>query len=251
MRPPFAVIPTEVLFWSLVAFVAGWWIVMLVRRKTGAWRLRYYAFPRPWLKFLHDHVPLYSRLPWELRAPYQDKVLNFVDSKIFRPSGSMGEITERMRVAIAGNACLLMLNSPAEVVFPPILTVQLYRAGDEDPTARSSCIALLWHEARNYATDPADLDTAPLAEMAGRLGLKALPDPLLLTGWARVLYPDFEREYPGILEEVHPGESRDVFAVATEVFLAAPAVLQQGRPALYDALRHFYRVDPARWSLKK
>jgi Mlc titration factor MtfA (ptsG expression regulator) len=251
MRLPFAFIPPEILFLLLLAVVVGWWLVMRLRRKAGIWRLRYYAFPRPWLKHLHDHVPHYARLPWELRAPYQDKVLNFVDSKIFRPGGSMGEVTEELRVTIAGNACLLLLNSPAEVVFPTILTVQVYPQNDEDPTARSSAIAVLWDDKKGQATHPADRENSALAEITARLGLKALPEPLLLTGWARVLCPDFERSYPGMLEKIHSGEAGDVFAMATEVFLAAPAVLQQSQPALYDALRHFYRVDPSRWSLKK
>jgi len=251
MRSPFAAIPIEIIFWSIVILLAGWWLVMLLRRKAGVWKLRYFAFPRPWLKFLHDHVPHYERLPWELRAPYQDKVLNFVDSKIFRPGGTLEEVTEQMRVAIAGNACLLMLNSPADVVFPPILTVQLYPQSEEDPTARSSAIALLWHESGAQATDPRDRGHAVLPAIAAKLGLKALPEPMLLTGWARVLYPEFGKEHPGELEKIHHGDAGDVFAVATEVFFAAPAVLQQSQPALYNALRHFYRVDPARWSVKK
>ena len=251
MHSPFAAIPPEVLFWSIVAVIAGWWVVMWVRKKAGIWRLRYFALPRPWLKYLHNNVPLYDRLPWELRAPYQDKVLNFVDSKVFRACGVMDEVTEQMRVAIAGNACLLMLNSPADVVFPSILTIQLYAQSEEDPTARSSAIALLWDTARSHATDPRDRGNESLPGIAARLGLKALPEPLLLTGWARVCCPEFVAQHPGVLENAAPGEPADVFAVATEIFLAAPATLQQSAPALYDAMRHFYRVDPARWSVQQ
>lgn len=251
MRLPSAAIPYEILLWSTIGLLAGWWLVMLLRKKAGVWRLRYFALPRGWLKMLHRQVPLYDRLPWELRAPYQDKVLNFVDSKIFRACGAMDEVTEEMRLAIAGNACLLMLNSEVDVIFPSILTIQLYPENEEDPSARSSAIAMLWHEGRSQATDPRDRGNAELPGIAAKLGLKALPEPMLLTGWARVRCPEFEKQYPGELAKVAPGAEDEVFAVATEMFLATPAVLQQSHPALYKAMCHFYRVDPARWSLRK
>src|SRR5262245_52676620 len=126
MRPAFAFIQPEYLFWPIVILLVGWWLVMRLRKTAGIWRLRYFALPRPWLKYLHAHVPLYSRLPWELRAPYQDKVLNFVDSKIFRPGGSLDEVPEPVRVIIAGNAGILLLNSPVDVIYPNILSAQVF-----------------------------------------------------------------------------------------------------------------------------
>jgi len=251
MHPLLAAIPYQILLWSTIALLAAWWLVILLRRKAGVWRLRYFALPRGWLKMLHRRVPLYERLPWELRAPYQDKVLNFVDSKIFRACGTMDEVTEEMRLAIAGNACLLMLNTEANALFPSILTVQLYPESEEDPQARSGAIAMLWHEGLNQATDPKDRGNAELPGIAAKLGLKALPEPMLLTAWARVRHPEFHRDYPGELEKVSPGAGEEAFAVATEMFLTTPALLQQSQPSLYRAMCHFYRVDPARWSLRK
>ena len=251
MRPILASFPLLVTFWSLVALLVGWWLVMLLRKKAGVWRLRYFALPRPWLKSIHDHVPLYEKLPWELRAPYQDKVLHFVDSKNFRACGKMDEVTEEMRVAIAGNACLLLLNDTGESNFPEVLTVLLYPQDEDDPSARSSCVALVWDAQKSQATDPRDRESSILASIASNLGWKALPAPLLLTTWARVRSTAFNHMHPGLLEKSAAGDPSDVFAVATEMFLATPAVLQQQHPALYDAMRHFYKVDPARWTLKQ
>ena len=251
MRPLFATLPLQLLFWSILAVLVGWWLVMLLRRKAGVWRLRYYAFPRPWLKFLHEHVPLYERLPWELRAPYQDKVLHFVDSKNFRACGAMEEVTEDMRVTIAGNACLLLLNEISDSNFPEVLTVQVYPQSEEEPLARSSCVAMLWDAEKMRATGPRDRDTESLAAIAAQLGWKALPEPLLLAAWARVRSAAFIVANPGILGKAAAGNPSEVFAIATEMFLAAPAVLQQHRPELYAAMRQFYHVDPARWTLKQ
>jgi hypothetical protein len=229
-------------------------------------------------------VPLYSRLPWELRAPYQDKVLHFVDAKGFRACGAINEVTEAMRVIIAGNACLLHLNRTAEgnseAIFPGILAVQVFPADDPDAEARSSCLAMHWNPESMQATDPRDKENAALPAIARLLGWEiagrsALPETLLLTGWARVRSVEFIKEHPGLLERIsgnangaatHPGGSAenpseseepaafqpaDIFAVATEMFLAAPALLQQRQPELYAGLRQFYLVDPARWTLKK
>lgn len=250
MRPVFATIPTYYLAYALFAVLAGWWLIMRLRKAAGIWRLRYYAFPRPWLKHLHSHVPLYTRLPWELRAPYQDKVLQFIDAKRFIPCGTLNEIDEAARVIIAGNAALLLLNSTRET-YSGILTVQLFPGGDPnaDGGARSSAVALWWDSAKKQASDPRDART-PLDSIARELGWKSLPAPLLLTAWARVRYPSFAAEWPDALAGTSAGEPEDVFAVATEMFLAEPATLLQKRPALYDAMRHFYLIDPARWSRK-
>ena len=251
MRPILASFPLLIVFWSIIALLVGWWLVMLVRRKAGVWRLRYFAFPRPWLKSLHTHVPLYERLPWELRAPYQDKVLHFVDSKNFRACGALDEVTEEMRVTIAGNACLLLLNDSNDVNFPEVLTVQVYPESEEEPTARSSCLAMLWNPDKMQVTDPRDRGHESLSAIAAQLGWKALPDPLLLTAWARIRSPAFIQANPGLLEKSAAGEGADIFALATEMFLAAPALLQQHHPVLYAAMRQFYHVDPARWTLKQ
>ncbi|HEX2750098.1 MAG TPA: zinc-dependent peptidase [Verrucomicrobiales bacterium] len=258
MRISFANLSYVYPFSFFIILLIGWWVVIRVRRAGGIWRLRYYAYPRRWLVYLHRDVPLYERLPLELRAPYQDKVLQFVDGKLFRPAGSMEEVTYAEQVPIAGNACLLLLNSggESEVNYPNILTVYLHRKGDQNAEARTSSVALLWDEAKRQATDPRDEGNAALAPIAAELGWETagrsgLPETLLLAPWARLRCAEFEKASPGLLEKASAGEPVEVFAVATEMFLGAPALLRQKHPALYEGLRLFYRVDPARWAGKK
>jgi hypothetical protein len=271
-----------------LALLIGWLVVMRARRRAGVWRLRFFAFPRSWLKHIHEHVPLYPRLPWELRAPYQDKVLQFVDAKGFRACGATNEVTESMRVIIAGNACLLLLNGSGEANYPEVLAVQVFPADDPNAEARSSCVAMHWDDAKNQATDPRDKENPDLPVIALKLGWEAagrpaLPETLLLTAWARVRSAEFVRRFPWVLEKIGgaaPARSAvspavttggravatgpsapaaeltlfdpaDIFAVATEMFLTAPALLRERQPALYADLRLFYHVDPARWTLQK
>ena len=248
MRASFAFIQPEYLFWPLVALLVGWWFVMRLRKVAGIWRLRYFALPRPWLKYLHANVPLYSRLPWELRAPYQDKVLNFVDGKIFRPCGSLDEVPEGDRITIAGNACLLQLNSGSDVIYPAILSVQVYSLDEAEPAGKSSAVPVLWDAAKKQALDPFNRGREKeLDAIAAALGGKALKHPLLITPWARARLTEFTAAQPGALDNLVEGDPSDVFAVATEIFYAAPASLKASHPALYNSLRLFYKVDPARW----
>lgn len=261
MRIVFALLPFYILFSACIVLLAGWWGVMRLRRAAGTWRLRYFAYPRTWLKYLHTNVPLYTRLPWELRAPFQDKVLQFVDGKNFRPCGTLDEATDEMRVTIAAHACLLLLNENAEVCYPEVLTVQIHRAGttneELDAAARlPGAVIMLWDAAKKRATDPRDTGNESLTRIALELGwetrgMPALPDTLLLTAWARQRSAEFVPRYPGELEKAAAGDAADVFAVATEMFLATPAVLQQRHAVLYNNLRQFYKVDPARWALKQ
>ena len=258
MRPVFALLPSSLFVFIFIGLLVGWWLIMRLRKAAGIWRLRYFAYPRPWLKQLHDHVPMYSQIPWELRAPYQDCVLHFIDSKGFRPCGALDEVPEAARIVIAGNACVLLLNGSG-TVYPDLLTVQVFPPDDPDAEARSSCIALHWDESKKLATDPRDKGNTALPQIALRLGWEAagrpaLPDPLRLTPWARMRCAAFSAENPGLLEKTagssdsgEPFLPGDIFAVATEMFLGAPALLQQRQPELYNRLRLFYKVDPARW----
>ncbi|HWB03018.1 MAG TPA: zinc-dependent peptidase [Verrucomicrobiales bacterium] len=255
MRICFASLSYIYLFYGFIILLVGWWVVIRMRKAAGKWRLRFYALPRPWLKYLHQDVPFYEKLPLELRAEYQDKVVQFVDAKLFRPGGSIEEVTYSHQVPIAGNACLLLLNIGNDNNYPRVLTVYVYDHKDTVPEPRSSTIILLWDEANRRAIDPRDRDKSTLIPIASQLGWEtagksALPDVLLIAPWARVRTAEFVEANPGLLEKAAQGEAIDVFAVATEMFLAVPALLQRQHPALYEAMRLFYRVDPARWKTK-
>ncbi len=67
---------------------------------------------------------------------------------------------------------------------------------------------------------------------------------------------DFSAAYAGLVAEVERGgvmvldayaaqDPAECFAVLSEVFFAAPALLQGSYPAVYGQLRLFYRQDPA------
>ena len=75
-------------------------------------RLRARPFPAAWRAVLRRRVPLYARLPADLQRQLREHVLVFLAEKRF--IGCAGQrIDDEVRVTIAAQACLLLLNRPA------------------------------------------------------------------------------------------------------------------------------------------
>jgi Mlc titration factor MtfA (ptsG expression regulator) len=104
---------------ALVAF-ATW----LLRRRARALHFRQLAgmpLDAELVDLLRQHMPLYERMPSQLQLRLQGLVNVFLNDKSFFGSGGL-EITDEMRLAVAGNACLLLLNQDA----PPLPGLQYY-----------------------------------------------------------------------------------------------------------------------------
>jgi Mlc titration factor MtfA (ptsG expression regulator) len=107
---------------ALVAF-ATW----LLRRRARALHFRQLAgmpLDAELVDLLRQHMPLYERMPSQLQLRLQGLVNVFLNDKSFFGSGGL-EITDEMRLAVAGNACLLLLNQDAPR-FPGSSTILLY-----------------------------------------------------------------------------------------------------------------------------
>ena len=62
-----------------------------------------------WSLILEKNFPLYNRLPEQLKAQLGGLVNVFLAEKRFQGCGGL-EITDEVRVTIAGQACVLLLN---------------------------------------------------------------------------------------------------------------------------------------------
>jgi Mlc titration factor MtfA (ptsG expression regulator) len=94
---------------------------------TPRWRLRR-ALARPLtaaqLGIIERNVDQYRGMAPDLRAQLQRLVKQFLHQKTFVGCAGL-EVTEEMRVTIAGQACLLLLNRPSRV-YPGLHTVLVY-----------------------------------------------------------------------------------------------------------------------------
>jgi len=242
-------------------------------------RLRNSQLPPAWLSFLSDHLPPYSRLSSQDRERLHYKLKVFLADKKFYGCGGL-EITDEMRLTIAGEACLLVLNHDGAVypglesilVYPSAFVATRERQLDDGTVTVSSHglsgeswdvgkVILSWDDVVKGAADFSDGQNVVLHEFAHQLDTQsggANGAPRLRSGsyksWARVLshnYEDLhsrvERKQPTVLDAYGTTNPAEFFAVATEAFFERPRALKELRPELYEELRMYFCVDTCEW----
>src|SRR5262245_59137451 len=117
-----AFIAVACLLFLFVAWTVGQPFLRDWRRRRVASR----PFPAAWRAILERRVPQYSRLPTQLRARLEQSILVFVAEKSFAGADDF-EITDEVRVTIAAQACLLILNRNSHY-FPKLHQVIVYPA---------------------------------------------------------------------------------------------------------------------------
>lgn len=220
------------------------------------------------------------RMPADLQAQLQGHIQVFLAEKAF--IGCEGQaITDEVRVTVAAQACLLLLNRPTDyyprlrqiLVYPRAFWVPhtqpdehgLVHADDELRAGESwdeGQVILAWDETRDSARIPDDAFNVALHEFAHQLdaenglsnGAPDLGSPQRHARWAEVM----RRAFTALQDQLARGEETvldpyaatdpvEFFAVATEAFFERASDLAQADPDLYAELAGFYRVDPARW----
>lgn len=258
----------------------GWLVAepWIVERRRARWRAL--PFPAAWRTVLRRRVPMFRALPADLQLQLKQHIQVFLREKAF--IGCRGQrITDEVRVTIAAQACMLLLNRPGGY-FPRLRQVLVYPgafAVDRVHTGAGGVVQdrrhalsgeswsqgqviLSWQDTLEGAAGALDGQNVVLHEFAHQLDQENGPAngaPHLGPGqsrvrWAQVLAAAFER----LQRQAHSGEPTwmnpygatdpaEFFAVATEVFFVQPAALADAEPALYRELAGFYRVDPLHW----
>jgi Mlc titration factor MtfA (ptsG expression regulator) len=259
--------------------IAGLLAPALLRRGRRR-RLRARPFPAAWRAILARHVPGLARLPAGLRLQLEKHVQVFLAEKPFIGCGGQA-ITDEVRVTIAAQACLLLLDQPTHyfrnvreiLVYPGAFVVERVRpepsgvlqeqrqvlAGESWSRGQ---VVLSWEDVLAGAAIPDDGRNVVIHEFAHQLDQEkghANGAPLLArreayAQWSRVLGAAYETlrmqaalGEPSVLNAYGASDPAEFFAVASEVFFEQPARLAAEHPALYDELRGFYRVDPLGW----
>jgi Mlc titration factor MtfA (ptsG expression regulator) len=241
-------------------------------------RLRAQPAPREWREILERNLPVFTRLS----APDQAELLGhtqvFLAEKHFEGAGGL-ELTDEIRVTIAGQACLLLLHRDADyypelisiIVYPSGYTAHedrpigggIWEEGGEDRLGhtgrRLGALVLAWDAVRHGTAAPTDGENLVLHEFAHQLdfenqssdGTPALDTRGDYLGWARVMGAEFralrnasDAGLPTLLDQYGATNPSEFFAVATEVFFERPRALKARHPALYSQLQRFYRQDP-------
>ena len=241
--------------------------------------MRALSLPPEWPGILTDNVPVYRRVPDELRAQLHAHMQVFLAEKHFEGCDGLA-MTDEIRVTIACQACLLLLNREARY-YPGLVTVLVYPsifyADVEEPDGaivseykedRSGeswdlgVVILSWEDVVEYASTGRGGYNVVLHEFAHQLdgengamdGVPKLDTREARDEWTRVFsdaYDVFERaassNRPTLVDAYGAGDPAEFFAVVTESFFERPLALRREHGALYDVLARYYRVDPAAW----
>jgi Mlc titration factor MtfA (ptsG expression regulator) len=230
--------------------------------------------------YLRRRVPLYAAMPDALRQRLDGLVNVFLAEKEFVGCGGL-TVTRPMQLAIAAQACLLVLGRD-EHVYDMLRSVLVYPSQfvvreawhDEDGVVTEeervlagqawdvSRILLSWEDVTTRGTG-SDAYNVVLHEFAHYLdheggGMDGAP---LLGGaedqarWAATFQAEFDalraavdRGEETLLDPYAAEDEAEFFAVATEAFFEGPRELSRHHPDLYVRLRDYYRLDPAAWT---
>jgi Mlc titration factor MtfA (ptsG expression regulator) len=268
----------------VIAFTAlFWWLGVPRLRRKRRIELSLQPLPAHWSQWLWADVPIYRRLPAALRDRLHGLIQIFAEQKSFEGCNGLS-VTERMKVVIAANACLLVMNRPgvpAEHLYDDLRSILVYPTAFVVPeTVRlenglvnegsrvlsgqawnSHRIILSWEDIE-YA--PHEGHNVVLHEFAHYLdmedetmdGAPGLGTHAAHQEWARVFWEEYDRlratlsaGLPTLLDPYAASAPAEFFAVATEAFFQQSRELESQHPHLYEQLRKYYRLDPAHWNV--
>lgn len=198
----------------------------------------------------------------------------FLHSKYINGAHGL-EVTLEMRVAVAAQACLLILNLDTDcfddwvevILYPGAFRVNHEEMDDiglvHDHTSELTGeswmrgpVVLSWDDIERDIHDPQPGHNVVLHEFAHKLdgldgvtnGLPPLRRGMSSKGWAE----DFRQAYEALRKQVEAGEDAcidpyaatspaEFFAVASEYFFTAPDILKNCFPGVHGQLTLFYR----------
>lgn len=220
-------------------------------------------FPDAWRPLVDEHLPFARAFDSDERQRFFDHLRLFAWRVRFE--GVQGvEITDEVRVIVAGQAARMARNLPLDaydhlgsvVVYP-----SHYRHEGKDTVIlgeahRLGTMVLSWDAVTHGIGNARDGQNTTLHELAHVLDAQDGEldgTPLLEKGyrrWAQVLSKHFLslRDRPrrrSLLRQYGATNEAEFFAVASEAFFEKARQLKEKAPDLYEELQRYYGVDPA------
>ena len=208
------------------------------------------------------------RLDAAQRARFGVQVERFLREKQFKGCGGL-EVTDEMRLLVAGMACLLVLR-PAAAPFPRLREVLLYPGPFLVPVTEPDELGLVpdepevrigesWQDDRVILSWPdveAALDGDEVNVVVHEFAHQLDDDngagdgaPLLADygEWSEVMGEEFERlrrhRRPRVLDSYGAESPAEFFGVVSEAFFQSGPALARHHPRLYAVLRDFYGFE--------
>jgi MtfA peptidase len=264
----------------LAALLIAWlmWQPGLARQRRK--RLQAQPFPDAWRDILKRRVPYVRHMPADLQLQLKKHIQVFLAEKAFIGCAGL-EITDEIRVTIAAQACLLILNRPTNY-YPSLRQVLVYPGAfhvrhshpDEAGVVQShgrtlsgeswtqGQVILSWRDTLEGAAITHDAYNVVIHEFAHQLdsekgytnGAPILEGPLRYERWSSVMQHAYDRLREAadrhehtFLDPYGATDPAEFFAVVSEAFFEQAAELAREHPNIYDELCGFYRINPLSW----
>lgn len=263
----------QIYFYLLISGFASSSVYWVFQWRKSQKRQMVYQLPTPekWIRYIKTNVAIYHFLPTPLQQELLGHINVFLAEKYF--SGHAGlEVTDEMRVTIAAQACLLLLNRPTNY-YPHLKTIMIYPAGFKNPNHEDKPghhlgeswvrgpVVLSWSDAKHGGLNAQDGSNVVIHEFAHQLdqidgagdGRPPIESQHIKT-WGKVLSKEFKslivkakfrkRTFFNHYGATNPAE---FFAVISEHFFEQPRTFKRKHADLYDVLKNYYRLDPVSW----
>ncbi len=227
---------------------------------------------------VETQVPLVLKLPPELRGKLEGKINLFLNQVEFVGCNGL-EVSEEMRVSIAAQACLLVVNSDAW--YEHLNTVLIYPDAFKSMQTRHSGyvvvereivrtgeswlrgpVILSWAHSQQGAINATDGHNVVFHEFAHQIddlsgrtdGVPNLGKNQTFSGWERVFVAAYKRHVRHVqarrrtvIDPYGAEGYEEFFAVSVEVFFERAAALKHAEPEVYEQLSQLFQLDPSSW----
>lgn len=257
-------------------------IIAAIAFNYRKWRIQYVLrkpFPAHWGKVVERRLPFFHKLPAEMQGQLQDRIQLFISRMKFYGCNGQ-EINDEIRVTIAAEACLLLLNRKTQIypglrsilVYPsafktnhdrhnPDGTVSRVQLGMLGQSWSNGKVILSWDDVEHGIEDFQDGNNVVLHEFAHQLDSESGSTngaPRLIKNsyqsWAKTLSSEYETLVQATEHHLHSvmdyygaTNPAEFFAVCTETFFEKPGQLHGAHPELFDELKTYYCIDPRTW----
>jgi len=270
-----------IVFVVLIAVLAIAWISSSRwRKQRQRQHITAQPFPTAWRAILKARFPYFKAMPTDLQLQLKKHIQVFNAEKQF--VGCSGFIiNDEVKVTIAAQACLLLLNRQTDyypklkqiLVYPAAFIVEQNRtdiAGVQSSQRNVLLgesweygkVVLSWHSTLEGAADPFDGSNVVIHEFAHQLdqedgtanGAPPLTDITAYRSWSQTLGEEFKQlqhcaahHKPSLFNYYGATNPAEFFAVISETFFERPADFYQQHQKLYQELSQFYHLDPIHW----
>jgi len=264
-------------FGFLALLGAAYWLRGYVRRQKRA-RILATSLTAEQRMALDRLVPLVNRMPTHLQIKLEGKINLFLDQITIRGQNGL-KVTEAMRLSIAAQACLPIVNSSVwyetlrnVLVYPsafrarrPTHDGQVVHERDFHMAGESwtrGPVVLSWDDALEGGLDADDGYNVVIHEFAHQLdsltghtnAIPILSKGQAYEGWEAAMLGAYhahvarlEAGHRTVIDPYGATNHEEFFAEAVVAFFEKPHDLHREEPALYAQLAQLLALDPLRW----